>query len=69
MADRETGKIKWFNPRKRYGFIVRESGEDIFFHQNSIIESEYPTPRENDSVEFEVNNTPKGLAAANVKVL
>jgi CspA family cold shock protein len=61
-----TGTVKWFNSEKGYGFISQESGPDVFVHFSSIQGSGYRNLEENDRVEFEVNQGPKGLQAANV---
>ena len=64
------GKVKWFNNSKGYGFIVAdETGEDLFAHYSSIDTSGFKTLSENDPVEFEIQEGPKGLQAINIKVL
>jgi CspA family cold shock protein len=63
---RETGTVKWFNATKGYGFIMRESGEDIFVHYSAIQVEGYKTLSEGQRVEFSVMEGPKGLAASNV---
>jgi CspA family cold shock protein len=64
---RFTGKVKWFNESKGYGFIEREDGADVFVHYTSIMGKGFRTLKENDQVEFEVNEGPKGLQAVNVE--
>ena len=66
---KEQGTVKWFNASKGYGFIRRESGEDVFVHHSAIQESGYRTLEEGQAVEFEVTTGPKGLQAANVSRL
>lgn len=59
------GTVKWFNPRKRYGFIEPEEGnEDVFVHISDIAEG--TTISEGDKVEFDVEDAPKGPQAKNV---
>jgi len=58
--------VKWFNSSKGYGFIKRETGEDVFVHYSAIQESGYRSLEEGSAVEFEVVKGPKGLQAANV---
>lgn len=59
--------MKWFNATKGYGFISRESGDDVFVHFKAIIGDGYKTLKEGDRVQFEVEQGPKGLQAAKVK--
>ena len=65
----EKGTVKWFNGAKGYGFIKRESGEDVFVHFKAITGNGFKSLNEGDKVEFEVENGPKGLQAVNVSVL
>jgi cold shock protein len=63
----ESGTVKWFNNDKGYGFIKRESGEDVFVHHTAIVgQAGYRTLKEGERVEFEVKQGPKGLQAENV---
>ena len=62
----ETGTVKWFNNAKGYGFISRDSGEDVFVHYKSIVGDGYKTLNEGEKVQFEVEKGPKGLQAAKV---
>jgi cold shock protein len=63
---REQGTVKWFNASKGYGFIQRQSGEDVFVHFSAIQADGYKSLNEGQAVEFEVTRGPKGLQAANV---
>ena len=63
---REQGTVKWFNASKGYGFIQRQSGEDVFVHFSAIQAEGYKTLNEGQAVEFEVRKGPKGLQAENV---
>jgi len=63
---RITGRVKWFNDAKGFGFIEREGGADVFVHYSSIQADGFRSLKENDNVEFEVREGPKGLQAANV---
>ncbi len=60
------GKVKWFNPRKGYGFIATEDGRDIFVHYASISGDGYKTLVEGDPVTFDIVEGDKGLRAENV---
>jgi CspA family cold shock protein len=62
----EKGTVKWFNGAKGYGFISRQSGEDVFVHFKAIVGEGYKTLNEGDQVEFEVQQGPKGLQASKV---
>jgi len=64
--DRETGKVKWFNNAKGYGFIERNSGGDVFVHHSAIQMSGYRSLNEGEMVTFTVTRGPKGLQAENV---
>jgi CspA family cold shock protein len=61
-----TGKVKWFNDAKGYGFIQREDGEDVFVHFTAIQSDGFKTLAEGQDVEFEVLNGQKGPQASNV---
>jgi CspA family cold shock protein len=63
---REQGVVKWFNPSKGYGFIQRQSGEDVFVHFSAIQMDGYKSLTEGQPVEFEVAQGPKGLQAESV---
>ena len=62
-----TGKVKWFNDAKGYGFIEQEGGEDVFVHFSAIQMDGFKTLAEGQEVEFEIKSGEKGLHAANVQ--
>jgi len=66
VAVKEQGTVKWFNASKGYGFIQRQSGEDVFVHFSAIQMDGYKSLNEGQAVEFEVRKGPKGLQAENV---
>jgi CspA family cold shock protein len=63
---KEKGVVKWFNAAKGYGFIQRQSGDDVFVHFSAIQAGGYRSLDEGAEVEFEVKQGPKGLQAENV---
>ena len=69
MAERETGTVKWFNSSKGFGFIARESGDDVFVHYSSIRGEGYRSLDEGQQVEFEVVEGQKGPQAQDVVAL
>ena len=60
------GTVKWFNPRKGYGFIVTEDGKDIFVHYANVVGEGYKTLAEGEAVTFDIVEGEKGLRAENV---
>jgi len=69
VAERETGTVKWFNPDKGFGFIVRDQGGDLFVHYSAISGSGYRVLEEGQRVEFTVAQGQKGPQAQDVSVL
>ena len=63
---RITGKVKWFNNAKGYGFIERDAGSDVFVHFSAIQGDGFRTLEEGQPVEFEIVDGPKGPQAGNV---
>jgi cold shock protein len=66
---KETGTVKWFNAAKGFGFLARESGEDVFVHYSAIESSGYRTLEEGAKVSFVVKKGPKGLQAEQVTLV
>ena len=60
------GKVKWFDNRKGYGFIQSEDGSDVFVHHSEIQGNGYSSLEEDQQVEFQIKQGPKGAQAANV---
>jgi cold shock protein len=67
IATMVTGTVKWFNNEKGYGFISQPDGEDVFVHHTAIQGHGYRSLEEGQQVEFDVQQGPKGLQAANVR--
>ena len=63
------GTVKWFDPKKGYGFITKEDGEDIFVHWTAIQMDGFKTLEQGQNVEFDVVDGRKGPQAANVRVI
>jgi CspA family cold shock protein len=69
MSERIVGTVKWFNGSKGYGFLAQEGGADVFVHFSAIQGAGYRNLEEGQRVEFSIQQGPKGLQAADVKVL
>jgi CspA family cold shock protein len=65
----ETGTVKWFNDAKGYGFISRQSGEDVFVHFSAIQAGGFRSLQEGQAVQFDVTKGPKGWQAENVQAV
>ena len=64
---KEQGTVKWFKSEKGFGFIQRETGDDVFVHFSAIQGEGYRSLKEGERVSFDVTNGPKGLQAENVE--
>jgi CspA family cold shock protein len=62
-----SGKVKWFDNKKGFGFIAQDSGQDVFVHHTSIAGGGFKTLNEGDPVSFDVTPGEKGLKAQNVQ--
>jgi cold shock protein len=60
------GTVKWFSPKKGYGFITMEDGQEVFVHYSAIDGAGFRSLEQGERVEFEVAQGPKGLQASNV---
>lgn len=64
-----TGKVKWFDEKKGFGFIERDGGSDVFVHFKAIASDGFKTLQDGQAVEFDVEDGQKGPQAANVHVI
>jgi len=62
-----SGKVKWFDNKKGFGFIAQDTGQDVFVHHTSIVGEGFKTLNEGDAVTFETTPSEKGLKAQNVQ--
>jgi CspA family cold shock protein len=65
----ETGTIKWFDPSKGYGFLIRDKGGDLFVHLRAVQQSDRRKLKENTRVRFSVENSEKGPQAENIRII
>ena len=63
------GTIKMFNKEKGFGFIHAEDGNDVFFHYSSLVMDGFKTVEQGDAVQFDLEQSDRGLRAANIKKL
>ncbi len=61
-----TGKVKWFDPKKGYGFIVGDEGQDVFVHYSSIIGEGFQALKDDEIVDYVLIQSDKGFQAQNV---
>lgn len=64
-----TGRVKWFNESKGYGFLQQEGGKDVFVHFSAIEGTGFRTLAEGQTVQFEIEEGPKGPQARSVRVV
>ena len=62
-----SGKVKWFDNKKGFGFIAQEAGQDVFVHHTAILSQGFKTLNEGEVVNFEIVESTKGLKAQNVQ--
>ena len=64
-----TGRVKWFDSKKGYGFIIAEDGKEIFVHFSGIVKEGFKALNEGQKVEFEIGQGAKGEQAVNVSIV
>ena len=69
MSTRSEGQVKWFNEKKGFGFILDNSGNEIFVHYNDIAGDGFKTLAENEKVTFVLEKGSKGMKALDVMVV
>jgi CspA family cold shock protein len=67
MSQMYRGQVRWFNPKKGYGFIDMDNGESVFVHFSDIEGEGYKTLNEGETVEFQIEETEKGKKAVRVR--
>jgi CspA family cold shock protein len=67
MSETKIGTIKWFSDQRGYGFITLDGSKDVFVHHSAIVEPGFRSLKEDDRVEFTIEQGQKGPAAANVR--
>ena len=65
---KKEGRVKWFSPRKHYGFITIGEDKDVFFHQQQLLEEAGGVPEKGQSARFHIRYSPKGPEALNVEI-
>ena len=66
---KQQGKVKWFSSRKHYGFIIAGEDQEIFLHQQQILDRQGKVPHEGQTVRFHVRYSAKGPEALNVELI
>jgi CspA family cold shock protein len=66
---KQRGAVKWFSPRRRYGFITTGEGEEVFFHQNELLGGNGNVPQEGQIAQFHLRYSVKGVEAVNVELV
>jgi len=61
-----TGNVKWFDPKKGYGFLIGEQGQDVFVHYSAIVGEGFRTLKDGETVDYELVQGQKGFQARNV---
>lgn len=67
--DSGQGEVKWYDPEKGYGFLVRHTGDEVFFHRTRVLEEDHRRLLEGARVTYELEETDKGLQAVNVALV